>query len=72
MYARYCMYTYNSMIPSPSEGGPRVLWSLFFNLSLCLVADPVSATPGGVYVTSDPDTSLNYEGAVKEVRSRSN
>lgn len=56
-------------IDSPrAESGPRVLWSLYFNLSLCLVTGPVSSVLGGVYVTSDPDTSLNYEGAVKEVK----
>ncbi len=68
-YKIHCSYVLINIIivNPPSENGPRILWSLYFNLSLCLVPGPVSSLPRGVYVTSDPDTSLNYEGAVKEV-----
>ena len=57
------------MIESNSAG-PRLLWSLYYNISVCTVNQAETASldiPQNVHVTSDPDGTIAYENAVKEV-----
>ena len=48
--------------------GPRVLWSVYFNLDLCQVDRQKQVNiPSNLHLTSDADCSLVYETAVQEV-----
>ena len=52
-------------IESCSEG-PRLLWSLYFNLISTRV-DHIHSMPSGVHVVSDPDGTLGFEHCMEEV-----
>ena len=46
---------------------PRLLWSLYYNVDLHCVDHTHQSGPHGLYLTSEPDTSIGYEKAANEV-----
>lgn len=50
---------------------PYILWSLYFNLDMCnMKQDSLNSSVNkfsNLYLTSDPDSTMTYEAAVKEV-----
>ena len=56
-----------------SEGKPRLLYALYFNLTLNSfhgdIATPIDGLPKNVYLTSDSSSAISFEGAVSEARS---
>ena len=59
------------MMTESNSAGPRLLWSLYYNISVCTVNQAEAASldiPRNVHVASDPDGTIAYENAVKEVR----
>ena len=62
--------------PESNSSGPRLLWSLCYDLSLASLEqgqteeEEVAALelPSGIYLTSDPDPTMGFEAAVKEAR----
>lgn len=59
------------LVADCNVSGPRVLWSLYFNLDMCTVeqggASWSADLPSNLFVTSDPDATRSYESAVQEV-----
>ena len=56
--------------PESNSAGPSLLWSLYYNATVCTVNQTQLASldlPSGVHVTSDPDGTVAYENAMKEV-----
>lgn len=54
-----------------NSAGPRLLWSLYFNINVCTVNQAETASldiPRNVHVVSDPDGTIAYENAVKEAQ----
>ena len=56
--------------PESNSAGPSLLWSLYYNATVCTVNQAQLASldlPSGIHVTSDPDGTVAYENAMKEV-----
>ena len=66
-----CCYISHSLSPVEStSSGPRLLWSLYYNVTLHSVDQSLTSTlefPRGLYVTSEPDDTIGYEKAANEV-----
>ena len=56
--------------PGSTSSGPRLLWSLYYNVELHSIDQSQASAlecPRGLYVTSEPDTTIGYERAASEV-----
>ena len=56
--------------PGSNSSGPHLLWSLYYNVELHNIDQSQTSTlecPRGLYVTSEPDTTIGYERAASEV-----
>ena len=53
-----------------NQNGPRLLWSLYYNITSTIVAPSDGAThlPTNVHIVSDPDATVGYETCVKEAK----
>ncbi len=59
-----------SLYLESNQSGPRLLWSLYYNVELFEVnqSEVVSLDlPAGIHMTSDPDGTIAFEKAMKEV-----
>ena len=53
-----------------NSSGPRLLWSLYYNVELHNVDQSHASSiecPSNLYLTSEPDATIGYESAAKEV-----
>ena len=56
--------------PGSNSSGPHLLWSLYYNVELHSIDQSQASTlecPRGLYVTSEPDTTIGYEKVASEV-----
>ena len=77
--AHFCVNEKKSSVTTPlppppplesNSAGPSLLWSLYYNATVCTASQTQLASldlPTGVFVTSDPDGTVAYENAMKEV-----
>ena len=61
------VYSLKNSLSDSSGSRPRLLWSLYYNVDLHCVDHTHQSGPHGLYLTSEPDTSIGYEKAANEV-----